>query len=294
MTTLHPHWQETDDADERRIPVRVTVSTEKRSEPRTEKAVNNVRPPVRATRRPAAFAGIALFLIMGAATFQVFGLGSIRGQVDTLAVNVHIRSTGADPVTITVQPGSTITWTNDDTIPHILSSETLPTVDGKPFVSSAIFPGSSTYILIPPTATPGAYPYISKTSDTVSGQIIIRAAGAAPAVTPTPTPSSDALVTPTPTVEQPTAPFVPAPTPDTTFQPEATPLPAQTTGIAINPHTIGSGEVPLPDRQTPGGVPAVTQHKPIATTESGPGVWVTVLFTIGTLLVVTRRAFRSI
>lgn len=276
MTTLHPHWQSTDDANERSVPVRIR---EKKAH--SPSSVSDDRSPVRASRRPAAFVGIFLFFIAGAAALQGYGLFVLGGQVNAPSVTVHLTSGGADPVTISVVPGSTITWTNDDTIPHVLSSETLPTVDGKPFVTSAIFPGSSTHILIPLDAVTGAYPYISKTSDIVSGQIIVESGT---------------------TVE----PFVP-PAAVTTFSassmqtvssaasialPASAPA-ASVSQIPVNPYTVGSGNVPLPDRQTPGS-PAVSGHTPFATPETGPAVWMAVVLTMGILLIMTRKAFRTV
>ncbi len=296
MTNLHPHWQSTDDSDERHVPVR--IATSKKTPEKIAVTTHGVsqRKPILASRRPAAFVGVLLCIIAGAATFQ--GLNNFTGQVNSSSITVHIREKGADPVTITVQPGYTITWTNDDTIPHVLSSDTLPTVDGKPFTTSPIFPGSSTHILIPASASPGAYPYISKTSDTVSGQIIVKNA-AAPEPAATSIPASPVTTTPTPSSVPDFVPFAETtPTADISLPTDSnsvaeTPIVSAST-LPVNTHTIGSGEVPLPDRQTGRNTPAITQHVPHSAAETGPEVWITVLMAIGALLVVTRKTFRSL
>ncbi|UPA23114.1 hypothetical protein K8942_02780 [Candidatus Peribacteria bacterium] len=276
MTTLHPHWQSTDDSDEQAVPVRIKQSQ-----------TDSERMPVRAHRRPAAFAGIFLFFLAGVAALQGYGLFSLGGQVNPSSITVHITENGADPVTITVQPGSTITWTNDDSIPHVLSSDTLPTDDGKPFVTSAIFPGSSTHILIPLTATSGAYPYISKTSDIVSGQILIQGGVQMDPYVPSDiVESSSSSSSTSPVVVTPVASSAASLSP-------AAPV-ATVTQVPVNPYTVGSGNMPLPDRQPSGQSPAVSNHTPFSTPETGPAVWIAVVLTTVVLLIVTRKAFRSL
>lgn len=293
MSTLHPHWQETDDADDRRV--RVTAKATK-SEAQSALPSSPPRVAQQASRRPAALTGIALFLIAGVAAFQGFNQLSIGGQVSAPTVNVHLRSTGADPVTITVQPGSTIIWTNDDAIPHILSSETLPTVDGKPFVSSSIFPGSSTHILIPLNAKLGAYAYISQTAQTISGQILIK--DVAPTQNPTPvttttTQASSVPTTPAPTLSAQSSiaatPSQQAALPTDTSTPE-TPAPTASM-IPVNPHTVANSPS-LPERQSPGD-PAISKVRthPKSAPATGPEVWVTIGLSVGALLFLTRRSF---
>jgi plastocyanin len=304
MTTLHPHWQATDDADDRRVHISATDSVKKSvstkipvSSPFSAPAKKAVAVPS-ASRRPAAIVGVLLCVIAGVAAFQGFNVSGSRGQVDDAnTVTVHLRSTGADPVTINVQPGMTITWSNDDTIPHVLSSDTLPTADGTPFVTSAIFPGSSTHFLIPLTAPDGAYPYISKTSSLVSGQIIIHAAGTAPSSSVPAFSAPAAQTTSTPSFPQVTqAPIADTQTDTTTASvtptETTTAMPTTTDALPVNPHTVGSGDAPLPNRQ-PSGVPAVTTHTPHTEAESGPEVWIVVALTLGAMLVVTRKAFRT-
>lgn len=280
MTTLHPHWQSTDDSGERSIPVRIN---KKRDVP--PDAYNAEHPsPVQASRRPAAFAGIFLFFIAGAAALQGYGLFGLGGQVSQNSVTIDLTANGATPVTVAVTPGTTITWSNIDTIPHVLSSDALPTADGTPFVTSAIFPGSKTHVLIPASAAPGAYAYISQTSDLVSGQIIVQAEGIAPAVNPFTMPS---VATTTLSSSSIASVFVSSAS-------SSSAVPVSGGRIPVNPHTVGSGNVPLPDRQQPGMHSAASAHIPSGMPETGSATWLTILFAVIGVLFVTRRAFRSL
>ncbi len=287
MTTLHPHWQATDDSEDYQVPIRIVSKTAAPSES-SRPLMTNPRAP---SRRPAAFLGIVLCLIAGVAAFQGFVLSDSRGQVSSSSIDIHIRSTGADPVTVNVQPGTTITWTNDDTIPHILSSDTLPTADGQPFMTSAIFPGSSTHYLVPADAKAGSYAYISKTAQTVSGQINVQAAQV-PSTT-----LDNPFSVPTTTTQQTSS--IPPVQEQQSSIPETTetntPINAAvTSGLPVNPHTVGNGEAPLPPRQNTTKTPAVTSHMPAGEPVTGPEVWVTILLTVGIVLVVSRKAFRTV
>ncbi len=283
MTTLHPHWQSTDDSNERSIPVRIT-----KKESHSPSPVCDHRSPVRASRHPAALVGIFLFFIAGAAALQGYGLFGLGGQVSQNAVTIDLTANGASPVTVTVTPGTTITWSNDDTIPHVLSSGTLPTTDGAPFVTSAIFPGSNTHVLIPLTATPGAYAYISETSDMVSGQIIVQAADTSVFETPVTT-------MPVTTVSS-SSSSVRAVVASSALSVEAASSVATVAGgqIPVNPYTVGSGNIPLPDRQQPGQHAAASDHIPDVMPETGSATWIAILLAVLAVLFVTRSAFRSL
>jgi plastocyanin len=67
-------------------------------------------------------------------------LATVLGGASALAATqtVTINNYTFIPATITVHPGDTVTWTNQDSIPH-----TATALDGKSFDSGAIDPGSS-------------------------------------------------------------------------------------------------------------------------------------------------------
>ena len=164
---MHPHWQSTD--DEQEVPVRV-------------KAPAAERPAaVRVSRAPAAVVGIAL--MVGVVAYSFGGLDAILGQLTnpTPDVTVHVRQGGVDPAVATIMPGQTVRWVNDDQIPHVLTSNTLPTSDGKPFATAIMFQAGEAFYTAPATAAEGTYDYISQTSPDVAGQIVISNSPAAAA-----------------------------------------------------------------------------------------------------------------
>lgn len=234
--------------------------------------------PVRASRKPAALTGIILFALIGFSLIQ--GISSLQGQLLSSPNLIHIKQESIDPPSITVQPGDTVTWVNESTIPHVLTSDTLPTSDGKHFESSALFQGGSTRLLIPLNASPGTYTYISKTSKDIAGQIVINAA-------PAPVPASNPVDAP-PTLPDSTPGPVPTPAPT------SVPAPMPTTVLPQNAHTVGSGEAPLPPRQTGGQTADIVSHMPSSQSQTGPATWVTIAAALLGLLYVTRKQLKSV
>jgi plastocyanin len=254
MTTMHPHWQSTD-ADER--PVKITTPAKTAAKPQA-----SITP--RASRRPAALAGIALFALIGFGIMQ--GISGIQAQVSSANAVVHITENGASPDTVTVQPGQSIGWQNDSAIPQVLFSSTLLGSDGKPFETSPIFPGSADTFTIPANIQPGTYDYSSKTSQAVNGHIVIE--GNAQPV---------AATQPTQTVPE-AMPTQDSPSMAQTVTPSAAP-----SLIPQNTHTVGSNDMP---------VTQITNHTPYSQPESGMGTWVTVFLSILAILFVSRKHFR--
>ncbi|HVW67014.1 MAG TPA: hypothetical protein VHA78_04790 [Candidatus Peribacteraceae bacterium] len=294
MTSLHPQWQSTDD-DERAV--RITSVDHRQRE-----SASASKTAVRASRKPAAIAGIALMLAIG--FFWSGGLSNIQsllGQAAT-SVTVTITPNGINPETISVAPGETITWTNGDTIPHILSSDTLPTSDGSPFMTSAIFPNASTHFLIPLNAQPGTYEYISKTAQNVSGHIIIQGTSAASASQPTvpqEQSSAAAIIPPLATASQPSDAFqntsfsgVPA---SGATQFSSSSAAAAATGVLPdNPHTVGA-QPSLPARPQAGSTTAsITSHTPASEPATGPDVDIVIGLSVAALLWMSRKAFRAV
>jgi len=62
------------------------------------------------------------FLRVAAPTVVAFGLAfsipAVHASAPAAATAVHIANFTFSPATITVKPGTTVTWTNDDDIPH--------------------------------------------------------------------------------------------------------------------------------------------------------------------------------
>jgi len=73
-------------------------------------------------------------------TFASALLATMIGAVPSLAATetVTISNYTFIPATLTVHPGDTVIWTNQDSIPHTATS-----IDAKTFDSGAIDPGDS-------------------------------------------------------------------------------------------------------------------------------------------------------
>lgn len=274
MTPMHPHWQSTE--DEQIVPVRSKESA---------------RQPIRVSRAPAAIVGIGIMI--AAVTYSFGGLGTLIGQLTnpTPDVTVSIKQSGVDPAIATIKPGQTVKWINEDQIPHVLSSENVPTEDGKPFTTPAMFQGSDAYYTAPLNAAEGTYDYISETSDQISGQIIISLADGAVSSSS----SSVAVVEPTvssvPIVVTTSSSVGPAPLPTTQTSSSITPSPVGANVIAVNPHVVGAKKS---SSSTSSKKPAVTDHKPKTQTKSGPAVWIVIACSIAALAVATKGAFRKV
>jgi plastocyanin len=72
--------------------------------------------------------------ILGGAMITLLGAASAFANTQTVTINNYTFM----PATMTVHPGDTVTWTNQDSIPH-----TATALDGKSFDSGAIDPGAS-------------------------------------------------------------------------------------------------------------------------------------------------------
>jgi hypothetical protein len=112
------------------------------------------------------------------------------------------------PATLTINPGDSVTWTNQDGALHTSTSDTAV------WHSGVIDTGGSFTFTFP---EPGAFPYHCNFHPSMRGTILVN--GGTP--TPTPTPSPTFTPTPTPT-------FTPTPTPTFTPTPTSTPTPTPT------------------------------------------------------------------
>lgn len=266
------------------------------------------KPPKRASRKPAALTGVALFLIAGFAAFQGFGtLSNTEGQLSG-PVTITITSSGVTPPSVTVEPGTTLIWKNSDTIPHIISSETFPTEDGKPFVSTAIFPGSNTHVLVPVSAKGGTHAYISETSQTVNGTIVISgAAGTTASSTstasfasiPTVALSSASSIARSSTIsaaviQSSSRSSIAAAAFTSSFSSSS--MPSVTAGIIpTNTHTVGTfaGSVSDDGSTVPAAVTNVDYY-PVSAPETGPTTWIILTASVAGVLVLTRKMFRKV
>ena len=132
MSNLHPHW-ESEGAD---VPVRA-----REDEPKTDNSIPENAKTV--SRQPAAIVGMITVIAIGYIFFQ--GVESLTGQVSSgdQQKNVVITADGLSPVTLEVEHGQTITWTNNQAIPHILESQELCSDTGYCLQTKTLFQGES-------------------------------------------------------------------------------------------------------------------------------------------------------
>lgn len=280
MNTVDPHWQvEHEDAQE--IPVHIG-----RNSP---SPVNLVSPT---TRRPAAIVGILIVLLIG--FFFIHGVQTLRGQTNNESTStIHITEEGFDPKSISVKPGQDIQWINDDPkVPHILTSDTLLTIDG-PLYTDHILPGETFTTTIAPDAKAGIFVYISLTEDFAGDVVIVDT-------------SKKTLSTTTgKTVAVPKVPQsgqssqVSLSQSSHTEGVDTSSLTAQTVSqglIPHNPYTVGNPITSPSGTSSPTSFQTFTATntpKPFRQPETGPGLWIVSIMSIGSLLWITRHYFRS-
>lgn len=164
MSNLHPHWE----SDGAEIPVHVrdekTERTNINSLPDNAKTVS---------RQPAAIVGMITVIALGYLFFQ--GVESLTGQVagDSHVKTVSITENGLDPAILEIEHGDTITWTNNQAIPHILESTSLCSDTGYCLQTKTLFQGESDNFTITLDIPAGSYDYTSATSSEIQGTIII-------------------------------------------------------------------------------------------------------------------------
>jgi plastocyanin len=88
--------------------------------------------------------------------------------------HVTIRDHTFVPRTITVKPGQTIVWRNDDQDPHTVTSGANNHDDGR-WKSSPLIADGATFVLR--IARPGTYPYFCtphQYQDSMHGTVVVR------------------------------------------------------------------------------------------------------------------------
>lgn len=268
MTNLHPHWQTTD-SDEESVPVRIaSIDAQEASSPAPSVPA--------ASRMPGAVIGVLLFLGIGFAMFQ--GVYSFMGQVTTERLEIIITEAGLEPSVATASPGQTIVWINESSIPHILTSETLPTDNEKTFETAAIFPGAEGEYEVPLNSQNGTHDYLSRTSGVIAGQIIIDTNEQESSSATSVESSSIASIQSSSTMSEPEIP-------EYTYSSQA-----YTGDIPRNPYTVGTTS----QYGTTNSQPAaqVNQHRPTSQPETGTAEWTIVLMGLIAIAVVRRLAMR--
>lgn len=295
---VHPNWQSEHDEP---VPVHVKEESATPEEGMTEASVS---------RRPAAMVGMFLVIAAGFTLFD--GMDALRGQVTTGATvaAVQITENGLEPARLEVEHGQTITWTNTQDVPHILESDTLCSDTGFCLQTSTLFNGDSDTFSITVDMKPGTYEYFSSIADDMKGEIVIvtEVADDFQDFTDFEDVLQDSVANDFPPVNTTTPP--PA-VQNNSFPP---PPPAQNNNAAIpsNPYTVGSerihpfdsGGEPIPEAfgddpneaQRNAVASQVFQENrgPIRQPETGAGVWIVILGSVGLLWMMTRNLFAQV
>jgi plastocyanin len=107
-------------------------------------------------------AGVGLLALLLVAAVAV----SDRGDRAAPPVQVRVASlSGFTPPTLSVQRGTTVTWVNDDELPHTITSS-----EGV-FASQAIYGDKSFFFRFD---MPGTYTYFSGFQPQMMGRIVVR------------------------------------------------------------------------------------------------------------------------
>lgn len=125
---------------------------------------------------------------------------------------VTIQNFSFNPTPLTVQIGSTVTWTNRDSVAHTSSSDDASAISWS---SGALSPGSSYSVTF---TQAGTFTYHCDIHPYMHGSIIVQATGATPTSAPTIAPTSVSTIVPPPTAA-PTAAATAAPTAASTLAP---------------------------------------------------------------------------
>ena len=114
--------------------------------------------------KPSAFPRRRLAIV--AATVAIFGLaGLAAASAGPAATGVTIDNFTFSPPTLTVAAGTTVTWTNNDDIPH-----TVRAVDGS-FHSKAMDSADSYSFTF---AKPGVYSYFCSIHPKMVGKVVVK------------------------------------------------------------------------------------------------------------------------
>jgi amicyanin len=111
---------------------------------------------------PSNFPTIILSLVL-TASLTPFAYAAQNMPVNTSLV--HISNFTFTPAEITVAPGTAVTWTNEDDIPHAIAAT------GKAFRSKALDTGENYSFTF---TVPGTYDYFCSLHPHMQGKIIVK------------------------------------------------------------------------------------------------------------------------
>jgi plastocyanin len=297
MSELHPHWHSDD--DERIVHIR-SASRASNTAPKGTARKAKTRTTRPFSRRPAAVTGILLALWAGFAVIRETGY--LGAQLAPDHPVITIDEIGVNPTVVTVAPGQTVEWVNEDTIPHIITSDTLATTTDPMLETPTIFPGSSETVTIAPDAMAGSYTYISRTKQTITGVIVVASSsGELPQEPPTLLPPTTVTLPSPPPLQPSIAPAIVEPQnlggESLTLMPPVPPTPPSASAVSDtlvqNPYAIQT-QTRIPEYVATT-VPAMQQgYQPLVQPQTGPALWIASIASVLLLIVITRKAFQKI
>jgi plastocyanin len=281
MSNIHPDWQSEED-----VPVPVTVKDEENAS-------------VQISRRPAAIVGMLLVVGIGFSFFR--GVENLTGQLSGNTQTIRITENGFEPDRLEVEHGQTITWMNEQDVPHIVESGTLCSDTGFCLMTNTLFKGDSDNFTITPDMPSGSYQYTSTIVDGVSGEIVIVTDVADDFVDISEILGNDFFGESVATTTPPPSGFD---SQDFSTAPARNP-----SGLPTNPYAIGNerihpfdssgdpipeafGDEPTNTQQNAAAANAIREGRgPIRQPETGAGVWAVILGSTAGLYWVTRNSF---
>jgi plastocyanin len=102
-----------------------------------------------------------------AAAFALIALGPTLARADPSPVTVKIDNFAFAAQTITVAPGATVTWINDDDAPH-----TVVAADGKSFRSRTLDTGETFSFTF---TSAGTWDYFCSVHPHMTGKVVVKA-----------------------------------------------------------------------------------------------------------------------
>ena len=110
----------------------------------------------------AAILAVAIVLTAGAR----LGLAANSGDIPAGAAAVKIDNFSFGPATITISAGTTVRWTNNDDVPHVVSSD-----DNKMFKSKALDTDDHFEFTF---TKPGTYNYYCAIHPKMTAKIVVQ------------------------------------------------------------------------------------------------------------------------
>lgn len=114
-------------------------------------------------KTPYLFAAFVVALVFISGCLQYGGQANTPSAQPAETTNVAIQDFAFNPSTITVDAGSIVTWTNEDSAPHRIKSDT--------FNSANLNRGDSFQHTF---NTPGTYDYICGIHPSMKGKVVVR------------------------------------------------------------------------------------------------------------------------